>query len=55
MFYEAINEERKKELNEEVVRKKRLYNASEMSKKSLEQIEDRFNIEFGEFMQKYLP
>ena len=53
-FYREVGEERKKELREEVLRRKRLQNQTEMEKKALEVIEDRFNQEYGQFMSTYL-
>ena len=51
--YEAIPEERKKELKAAVLAKKRMYLAVDMQKRNLEDIEDKFNAEFSDFMQKF--
>lgn len=53
-FYTPIDEERKKELAEKVVQKKKLYIHSEMLKKNLEEIDNNFNHQFGDYMSRYL-
>ena len=52
-FFEPIDEERKKDLNEKVVQKKKLYNHTEMLKKDLVAVDEKFSNEFGDFMSKF--
>lgn len=53
-FYEPISDDRRKELAAIAVQKKRLFSMPEMEKKNLEFVEDKFNQEFSEFMNKYM-
>ena len=52
-FFEPIDEERKKELNEKVIQKKKLYNNTDMLKKDLVAVDEKFSNEFGDFMSKF--
>ena len=52
-FYSAIDKERRSELADKVVAKKRIYIHSEMLKKDLVKIDDMFCDEFSEYMTKY--
>lgn len=53
-FYEPIGEERKKELNEKVIQKKKLYSNTEMLKKDLVSVQEHFEHEFGEYMASFM-